>query len=133
METLNTLPPEYIIVVCKFTYESQGKTRYVPNEVRRFLVGESMQTGEKKVPGLPEKVRKNFGEELAPLYFSLIKYPIKLGKRRLANAAKGAIVIYYTSCVDKEKLKQLYAFLNEELRKYFKSFEIIGGYRIYVE
>ena len=133
MDTLSSLPPEYLIVVCSFTYASQGKTRYLPNEVRRFLAGKAHQTNydeSKKRPGLPEKVEEKLGSRvLVPLYFSLIKYPIKRGGR-LFNAAIGAIMIYQLSVTDFETFKAVCKIISEELGKRFNKFEIIIGYGV---
>lgn len=136
---MRNLPPEYLIAVCEFTYASQGGTRYLPNEVRRFLVGMMQQTGEDKRPGLPERIAEKFGSQLLiPLYFSLIKHPIKIGER-LANAAIGAIVVYRNSVVDEEMFMQLCNIINEEWQKRFggvkeiKEFKIIAGYGVSIE
>ena len=128
---MSDLPPEYLIVICKFTYASRGRTRYVPNEVRRFLAGEAHQLYDKKKrPGLPERIAKRFKSEiLVPLHFSLIKYPIKRGGRRF-NAAVGAIMVYQLVAVDRALFKQVHDAICEELRKRFKEFEIIAGYGV---
>jgi len=77
MGNLSSLPPEYLIVICEFTYAPRGKTKYLPNEVRRFLVGMMQQTGEDRRPGIPEKIAQRFGSEvIVPLYFSLIKHTL---------------------------------------------------------
>lgn len=125
------LPPEYLIVVCEFTYDPRGKNRYIPSEVRRFLAGKKHQLyGRKKREGLPEKITNKFGPEiLIPLHFSLIKYPVKI-EGRLFNAAVGAIMIYRLAIVDRETFKQVYNDICEELRKRFKKFEIIVGYGV---
>jgi len=133
---LNTLPPEYLIVVCKFTYASQGRTKYLPNEVRRFLAGKAHQSSyeeSKKRPGLPEKIEKELNSRiLVPLYFSLIKYPIKRGGR-LFNAAIGAIMIYQLMTTDMETFRVVCRIIYEELRKRFKEIEIITGYGVNLE
>jgi len=139
MEGLNSLPPEYLIAICEFTYASRGEKRYLPNEVRRFLVGTVQQTGEDKRPGLPERIAKRFGSQLlVPLYFSLIKRPMKIGGL-LLNAALGAIAVYRVPVVDKDVFMQLCSAVNEEWQKSFgnvkeiKVFKIIAGYSVYVE
>lgn len=136
---LKGLSPEYLIAICEFTYASRGRERYLPNEVRRFLVGEMQSTDKDERPGLPERVAKRFGSRLlVPLYFSLIKHPIKIGER-LANAAIGAIVVYRTSIVDEEMFMRLCNAVGEEWQKRFgdvrevKGFRMIAGYGVNVE
>lgn len=128
------MPPEYLIVICEFNYASRGRTRYLPNEVRRFLVGEAYQMYEKKRPGLPEKIAEKFGSEiLIPLHFSLIKHPIKV-EGRTFNAAVGAIMVYRVAAMDREKFKQVCSAIYDELKnhsKYFpKGFKIVTGYEV---
>ena len=126
---MSSLPPEYLIVVCKFTYASRGKTRYLPNEVRKFLAGEAHQLYEKKRPGLPEKIARKFGSKLlVPLHFSLIKYPVKIGGR-IFNRAVGAIMLYRLAAVNREVFAQICNVIREELRKRFEEFEVIAGHR----
>jgi hypothetical protein len=139
VEGLKGLPPEYLITICEFTYASRGGERYLPNEVRRFLVGATQQTSKDKRPGLPERITKRFGSRLlVPLYFSLIKHPIKIGER-LANAAIGAIAVYRASIVDEEMFMQLCKAIDEEWRRSFgkvkevKGFRMIAGYGVSVE
>jgi hypothetical protein len=134
MEGLRSLPPEYLIIICEFTYASRGRTRYLPNDVRRFLVGMLQQSGKRSQPGLPEKIAKRFGSRLlVPLYFSLIKHPVIIGGRP-ANAAIGAIVIYRVSVVDEESFAQLCNAVIEEWQNRFgavkdiKGFKIVAGY-----
>jgi hypothetical protein len=139
MEGLNSLPPEYLIAICEFTYASRGEKRYLPNEVRRFLVGTIQQTGEDRRPGLPERIAERFGSRLlVPLYFSLIKHPMKIGGL-LANAALGAIAVYRVPVIDEDAFMQLCSAVNEEWQKRFcnvkeiKGFKIIAGYGVGVE
>lgn len=134
MGNLSILLPEYLIAICEFTYASRGRTRYIPNDVRRFLVGEAMQTSRKKRPGLPEIVARKFKSEiLVPIYFSLIKHPVRLGRGRLANAAVGAIIIYRTSVADRDSFKQLCSVVSQELKRRFEEFKIIAGYGMEIE
>lgn len=136
MEGLSGLPPEYLIVVCKFTYASGGRTKYLPNDIRRFLAGEEHQFSVKKRPGLPEKIAKKFGSKiLIPLYFSLIKHPIEVEGRKF-NAAVGAIMVYRLTVMGEEKFKQVCSNIYSELKehsKYFKGFHIIAGYEVEVD
>jgi hypothetical protein len=139
MEGLNSLPPEYLILICEFTYASHGRTRYLPNEVRRFLIGKSQQSGKGKRPGLPERIAKRFRSRLlTPLYFSLIKHPIIVGGR-LVNAAVGAIAVYYTPIVNGEEFARLCSTVKEEWQKHFsnvkeiREFKIIAGYGVSLE
>jgi hypothetical protein len=130
MEGLNGLPPEYLIAICEFTYASRSGKRYLPNEVRRFFVGTMQQTGEDKRHGLPERIAERFGSRLlVPLFFSLIKHPIKIGER-LANAAIGAIAVYRTSVVDEDAFTRLCNAVNEEWQKRFSNIKEIKGFRI---
>jgi len=119
----SSLPPEYITVICEFTYAY--KTRYLPTEVRRFLVG-----GVNGRRGLPERVAKRFGSELlVPLYFSVIKHPVKIGGL-LVNNALGAIAIYRVSVVDEDAFMQLCRAVHEEWRKRFGNAKEIKRFRM---
>lgn len=130
---MSRLPPEYLIIICEFTYASLGKTRYIPNEVRRFLAGEAHQVYEKKRPGLPERIAKKFESKvLVPLHFSLIKHPIKIDGRTY-NAAVGAIMIYMITRANWDTFRQVCNAVREELQKRFKNFEILAGHRVEVE
>ena len=132
MEDLSSIPPEYLIVICEFTYASRGETKNLPNDVRRFLVGEAQQSSKKKCRGLPEKIAERFGSSLlSPLYFSLIKRPLTIGGR-LVNSAVGAITIYYTSVVSEEEFTKLCTAIKEEWQKRFGNCKGIEGFRIIV-
>jgi len=118
---LNKMIPEYLVLICKFTYASQGKTRYFPNEVRRFLMGKTHQHYKTRQPtkGLPEMVLEEFHEELIiPFYFSLIKQPIMEGI--LHNPAVGAITIYHVTLLDEELFNKLCLFIYEKVKKHLK-------------
>jgi hypothetical protein len=140
MEDLKSLPPEYLILICEFTYASRGKSRNLPNDVRRFLVGMTQHSGGKKrYKGLPERIAKKFGSSLlSPLYFSLIKRPFMIGSR-LVNSAVGAIAVYYTPVVNEEEFTKLCTAIKEEWQKTFgevkeiKGFRMVAGYRIRLE
>jgi len=122
---LNNIVPEYLILVCDFTYSSQGKTRYIPNEIRRFLMGIIHQAYDKKKrPGLPEKISTELkADVLLPLYFSLIKYPTKESR-----AALGAIAIYQVITADMDIFKKACSIIRRELRKKnFNEFRLIAG------
>jgi hypothetical protein len=126
---MSGLPPEYLIVICEFTYASRGETRNLPNDVRRFLVGEAQQS-DKKCRGLPEKIAERFGSPLlSPLYFSLIKRPLKIGGR-LINSAVGAIAVYYTPVVREEEFTKLCTAVKEEWQKRFGNVRGIEGFKI---
>ena len=136
MEGLNSLPPEYLIAICEFTY---GKKKYLPSKVRRFLVGTIQQIDKNRRRGLPERIAKRFGSRLlVPLYFSLIKHPMRIGGL-LVNAALGAIAVYRVSVVDEDTFMWLCSAVNEEWQKRFgnvkeiKGFKIIAGYGVGVE
>ena len=110
------VPEDHIILIFEFNYDSRGKTKYLPNDIRRFLVGKAQQTGKKIVPGIPEKASE-LGLTLIPLHFSLIKYPYGA-----SNRARGAIVIYRTVALTEESLYKACKFLKEEVLKRFGSF-----------
>ena len=133
---LSNLPPEYLIVICSFTYASGGKTRYLPNEVRRFLAGKAHQLYEKKKRrGLPEIIAEKIGSEvLIPLHFSLIKFPVKIGGR-LSNAAVGAIMVYQLATLDRDMFIQICNAIYKELSNRFKEFEItlMAGYEVSIK
>ena len=127
---MSGLPPEYLIVICEFTYASRGETKNLPNDVRRFLVGEAQQSGKKKYRGLPEKIAERFGSPLlSPLYFSLIKRPLII-RGRLINSAVGAIAVYYTPVVSEEEFTRLCTAIKEEWRERFGNVRGIEGFRI---
>jgi hypothetical protein len=130
MEGLRCLPPEYLIIICEFTYASRGRTRYLPNDVRRFLVGEMLQSSKRKQSGLPEKIAKKFGSRLlVPLYFSLIKHPVIIEGRH-ARAAIGAIAVYRVLVVDEESFAQLCKAISEEWQNRFGAVKDIRGFKI---
>jgi hypothetical protein len=144
MEDLKSLPPEYLILICEFTYASRGKSRNLPSHVRRFLVGMTQHSGGKKryksLPeSLPERIAKKFGSSLlSPLYFSLIRQPFMIGSR-LVNSAVGAIAVYYTPVVNEEEFTKLCTAIKEEWQKTFgevkeiEGFRMVAGYRVRLE
>jgi len=115
-----TLPPEYLIVVCKF----KGKIK--PTEARIFLAGRLHQKYyAKKRLGLPEKIEEKFGSRLiAPLHFAYIKFPIKRGGY-VFKASVGAIMVYQVVTAEMEIFKELCRAIYEELGKRFEEFEIM--------
>jgi len=125
--------PEYLVLICEFDYTPHGRTRYLPVEVRRFLMG-----GKGRL-GLPGRINKKFGRKLlAPLYFSLIKHPVKI-RGLLVNAALGAVVIYRVAVVDRDDFMQVCKAVNEEVQKRFgdvkevKRFRLMASYAVDVE
>ena len=121
----SSLPPEYLIAICEFSYAPHGGKRYLPTEVRRFLMGANGRRG------LPERVARRFGKQfLVPLYFAFIKHPIKIGGVLLVNAALGAIAIYRVMVVDEDSFMQLCKAVHEEWRKRFGNVKEIKGFRM---
>lgn len=111
----------YLVVICEFTYATKGRSRYVPNEVRRLLMGRAQQHYETRQPmkGLPEVVLEKFNEKLIfPLYFSLIKFP-RIEGGLLRNPAIGAIAVYRV-VTNESTFKELCSFINEEIRRRVK-------------
>jgi len=120
---LSLFIPDFLIVICRFYYESRGSRRYVPNEERRYLCGRRI-TGRR---GLPEKVKEKSGEDLFPIYFALIKEPMKIGGR-IFNAATGAIIVYRLDVTERKAYEKLKTIVINELKKrYNENFRLIIG------
>jgi len=114
--------PNRFIVIVEFTYKSKGADRYLPNDVRRLLMGQRV-TGRR---GLPEEVKDRFGDYiLLPDKFSLIKRPVKIGGRTF-NAARGAVAIYMLTVPEEEIINEICKMVIEKCLRY-GNVEIIVG------
>jgi len=95
-----------------------------------------MGKAQNKRSGLPERIAERFGSQLlVPLYFSLIKHPMKIAGV-VVTSALGAIAVYRVLTLDKGIFMQLCSAVNEEWQKRFgsvkeiKRFKIIAGYGV---
>lgn len=110
--------PDFLIVVCDFP----PKKRSRPGEEREFLCGRRLTNRR----GVPERVEERVGESTYPIYFALIKNPVKVGGRTY-NAAIGAITIYRLATAKPEVYEKIKAATVEELRKRYRYFMLIAG------
>lgn len=100
--------PNFILVVIEFKYDSKDGTKYYTNDIREAFLGK--RKGHPKIPKkMKEEMNKITGSEdeiIFPIYFALIKKPIKIEmpelgedkqkrkKYNLRNTAVGAMILY---------------------------------------
>ena len=133
---------EYLTLILNFRDEYPRDHRNSPNDIRRFLM--NIKHEKKKLKYyLPEevskKLKRNSGAEimLIPLFFTLIKNPIKgrneRGKEVTYNRARGAVAIYRAPSPDIIQIaKAIGDILEELMEKKFHILSIVSSFSVII-